>query len=196
MQLFIEFMTKSYSFCSLSILKPLIYFLLNSFQKDDNLMKIISSMLINDLLKKAATSIRRRSHYNFHESAQDPIQRYVVASKIDSYFRPHRHVSKSELAIIFRGKFDLLIFDDGACVTERISLGFDSENIGFELPCNVWHLWIPMMDDSLFLEVKGGPYDPTLGLEFASWSPPEGDVRVTAFLEKMRGLAVGDSAAS
>jgi len=158
-------------------------------------MKIINTALINDLLNKADMSIRRRSNFNIHESAQDSIQRYLVASKIDSYFRPHRHHSKSELAFVFRGKFDLIVFDDSACVTDRISLGFDSENMGFELPPDVWHSWIPTIDGSIFLEVKEGPYDPTSGLEFASWSPPEGDVRVSAFLLKMRGLTVGDCAA-
>jgi cupin fold WbuC family metalloprotein len=99
------------------------------------------------------------------------------------------------LAFVFRGKFDVIVFDDNARVTDRISLGIDSENMGFELPPNVWHSWIPMIDDSIFLEVKEGPYDPTSGLEFASWSPPEGDVRVSDFLFKMRGLTVGNSAA-
>jgi cupin fold WbuC family metalloprotein len=158
-------------------------------------MKIINTKIINDLLNKADSSIRRRSNYNIHESTLDSIQRYIVASKIDSYFRPHRHHSKSELAFVFRGKFDLIVFDDSACVTERISLGPDSENLGFELPPHVWHSWIPMHDDSIFLEVKEGPYDPASGLEFASWSPPEGDVRVSDFLVKMRGLTVGDCAA-
>ncbi len=158
-------------------------------------MKIINTTIINDLLNNADVSSRRRSNYNIHESPQDPIQRYLVASKIDSYFRPHRHQSKSELAFVVRGKFDLMVFDDSARVTDRISLGSDSENMGFELPPNVWHSWIPMIDDSIFLEVKEGPYDPTSGLEFASWSPPEGDVRVSDFLLKMRGLTVGNCAA-
>jgi cupin fold WbuC family metalloprotein len=99
------------------------------------------------------------------------------------------------MALVIRGKFDLLVFDDRARVTDRLSLGFDSENIGFEIPPNVWHSWIPMIDDSIFLEVKEGPYDPTSALEFAGWSPAEGDVGVSGFLLTMRGLTVGDYAA-
>jgi cupin fold WbuC family metalloprotein len=157
-------------------------------------MKIINSTIIDDLLDKAGASIRKRSSYNIHESLQDPIQRYIVASKIDSYFRPHRHRSKFELAIVFRGKFDLLVFDDNALVTDRMSLGSDSGNTGFELPPDVWHTWIPMIDDSIFFEVKEGPYDPTSGVEFANWSPPEGDGRVSDFLRSMRTLTVGNRA--
>jgi len=50
-----------------------------------------------------------------------------------------------------------------------------------------------MVGDSVFLEVKQGPYDPQAAAEFADWSPPENDERVAGFLAKMRGLAVGDS---
>ncbi|HUI44583.1 MAG TPA: WbuC family cupin fold metalloprotein [Nitrospirota bacterium] len=156
-------------------------------------MKIINAALFGDLLAKASSSVRRRSNFNIHISNQDRIQRYLVGAKIDSYFRPHRHRSRFELAVVLRGKFDLLLFDDQAVVTARISLGPDLENSGFEMPPDVWHTWIPMVDDSIFLEVKEGPYDPHSAAEFAGWSPPEGDERVADFLPKMRSLAVGNS---
>ncbi len=155
-------------------------------------MKIINSTIFNDILAKAGSSGRRRSNFNIHESNQDRIQRYLVAAKLDSYFRPHRHRARFELAFVLRGKFDLLLFNDQAVVTERISLGPDSENSGFEMPPNVWHTWVPMADDSIFLEVKEGPYDPESAAEFAAWSPPEGDVGVASFLSKMRSMTVGD----
>ena len=155
-------------------------------------MKIINATLFDDLLAKAGSSVRRRSNFNIHKSNQDRIQRYLVGAKIDSYFRPHRHKSRFELAVVLRGKFDLLLFDDQAVVTTRISLGPDLENSGFEMPPDIWHTWIPMVDDSIFLEVKEGPYDPESAAEFADWSPPEGDERVAGFLSKMRSLAVGN----
>ena len=156
-------------------------------------MKIINTALFDDLLAKASSSARRRSNFNIHESNQDRIQRYLVGAKIDSYFRPHRHRSRFELAFVLRGKFDLLLFDDEAVATTRISLGPDLENSGFEMPPGVWHTWIPMVEDSVFLEVKEGPYDPQSASEFADWSPPEGDERVAVFLLKMRSLAVGNA---
>jgi cupin fold WbuC family metalloprotein len=157
-------------------------------------MKLINTTTINELLNRAAASARRRSNYNIHESAQDPIQRYLVAAKRDSYFRPHRHRSTSELAFVLRGRFDLIVFDDAGRVTDRISLGCELETMGFEMPPDVWHSWIPMIDDSIFLEVKEGPYDPASAVEFAEWSPREGDDRVADFLSNMRGLVVGDRA--
>ncbi len=155
-------------------------------------MKIINAILFDDLLAKAGSSARKRSNFNIHESSQDRIQRYLVASKIGSYFRPHRHRSRFELAVVLRGKFDLLIFDDQAVVMARISLGPDLENSGFEMPPDVWHAWVPMADDSIFLEIKEGPYDPQSASEFAVWSPPEGGEEVAGFLSKLRSLIVGN----
>jgi len=149
--------------------------------------------MINDLLAKAGSSSRKRSHFNLHESSQDVIQRYLVAAKLDSYIRPHRHRARFELAFVLRGMFDLIVFDDRAVVRARIPLGPGSKSSGFELPPDVWHAWIAMADDSVFLEVKEGPYDPQSAAEFAEWSPPEGDERVAGFLARMRGLTVGDS---
>lgn len=158
---------------------------------NDRRLKIINAAMLDVLLRKSGESARKRSNYNLHESGADAIQRYLIGAKIDSYFRPHRHESTFELAIVIRGKFDLLLFDDRAVVTERISLGPDSGNPGFELSPGVWHTWIPMVDDSVFLEVKEGPYDPNAAGVFAPWSPPEGDERVAGFLLKMRSLSAG-----
>jgi cupin fold WbuC family metalloprotein len=155
-------------------------------------MKIINSSTFKDLLARADSSPRRRSNFNIHESSQDRIQRYLVAAKLDSYFRPHRHRSRFELALVLRGKFDLLLFDDHAVVTSRISLGPELEACGFEMPPDVWHTWIPMVDDSIFLEIKEGPYDPGSASEFANWSPPEGNEEVNSFLSMMRKLNVGN----
>ncbi len=155
-------------------------------------MKIINSATFNDLLAKAGSSHRKRSNFNIHESSQDRIQRYLVGAKLDSYFRPHRHRSRFELAFVLRGQFDLLLFDDHAVVTARISLGPEREICGFEMPPDIWHTWIPMEDDSIFLEIKEGPYDPGSAAEFASWSPPEGNEEVDGFLSVMRKLSVGN----
>jgi len=153
-------------------------------------MKIITASLLNELAAKAGSSPRHRANFNLHQSSNDSIQRFFIAAKMASYFRPHRHRSTFELAILLQGNFDLLLFDENAVVTDRISLGADSANRGFELPPDVWHAWIPLVEDSIFMEVKAGPYDPK-SVDFADWSPPEGDARVADFLSNMRGIAVG-----
>jgi cupin fold WbuC family metalloprotein len=155
-------------------------------------MKLISGKLIDDLLDRAAMHPRRRANHNIHEAAADPVQRYFIAAKRDSYFRPHRHPGKWEFAVVLRGRFDILMFDENGKVTDRFAAGTGADNLGFELPADAWHTWIPLADDCVFLEIKQGPYDPPTAAEFAPWSPAEGAPEVAAFTERMRKAKVGD----
>ncbi len=157
-------------------------------------MKLITSDTIDTLLAGAAASARRRSNYNVHESFSDPVQKMFVAAKQDSYFRPHRHPSKSEFAIVIHGGFDILVFDDNAFLIERHAVGPGSGILGFEIPAGAWHTWLPTADESIFFEVKQGPYDARTAAEFAPWSPAEGDKKAPEFMDRLRRLVVGDPA--
>lgn len=158
-------------------------------------MKSITSELLDELEDKARTSPRLRSNLNIHTSASDPVQRYFVAAERASYFRPHRHPDKSEFALVIRGRFDVLKFDDSGRVIQRITLGPDAGNPGVEMPANTWHTWIPVSDRGVFFEVKQGPYDATAAAEFAPWSPEEGSTLVDDFTARLRHAKPGDSVA-
>lgn len=156
-------------------------------------MRLIPSGLIDELVKRAGESPRLRINHNVHGDLSDPIQRLFVASRLDSYFRPHRHPVKWEFALVIKGRFDVLTFDDAGRVTERISAGPHADIIGFELPENTWHAWIPMEDESVFFEVKQGPYDARTIAEFAPWSPEEGSEQTGAFMARLRAARVGET---
>jgi cupin fold WbuC family metalloprotein len=155
-------------------------------------MKLITSELIDGLIARAGTNARQRTNHNVHEALSDPVQRLFVASRLDSYFRPHRHPEKWEFALVIRGLFDVMVFDDAGRVTERVSIGPDVDVIGFELPNNRWHSWVPIVDESVFFEVKQGPYDALTIAEFAAWSPEEGSQRVEEFVARLRKAKAGD----
>ena len=121
-------------------------------------MKLVTSRMLDELAARAGETKRLRTNYNIHESLSDPVQRLFVAAGLHSYFRPHRHLGKSEFAIVLRGLFDILIFDDSGVVTERTSIGPDTGIIGLEIPADYCHTWIPMAEQSVFFEVKQGPY--------------------------------------
>ena len=157
-------------------------------------MKVITFVLIDELIVRAAASDRRRTNHNVHESPSDPIQRMVVAAQRDSYFRPHRHATKWEFAVVIRGRFDVILLDDTGCVTERLSVGLGGDAVGFEIPPNSWHSWIPAVDGSVFVEVKQGPYDSRTAADFAVWAPAEGAADVGRYLERLRNTKVGDRA--
>jgi cupin fold WbuC family metalloprotein len=166
-----------------------------AWRKGIDMMKLITADTIEGLIDRASASERRRANHNVHESAEDPVQRLFVAAERDSYFRPHRHDGKSEFAMVLRGRFDVLVFDEAACVTERRSVGPGTDVVGFELEPDAWHAWVPIEDDSVFFEVKLGPYDPDTAAEFAEWAPAENTPEARAFAEKLRSAGVGESLA-
>lgn len=158
-------------------------------------MKLITSRMVEELIATAGDTKRLRTNYNIHESSSDPVQRLFIAAGLSSYFRPHRHPEKSEFAIVIRGLFDVLVLDNAGVVTERISAGPDKDVVAFEIPAGVYHTWIPRANQSVFFEVKQGPYDPATALLFAPWSPEEGSAQVKEYQEKLLNACVGDRVA-
>ena len=146
-------------------------------------MHIFTRQLLEDLGTKAAASPRSRTNFNIHASAADPIQRFFIVANRQSYFRPHRHPSKAELALVIAGQFDVLTFDDRGVVTARYVVGGDAEAFGFETPPATWHTLLARRDGGAFFEIKEGPYDPAAAAEFAPWAPPEGDASVSKFMQ-------------
>ena len=155
-------------------------------------MKLVTNRMMDEWIAKAGEAQRLRTNYNIHESLSDPIQRLFVAAGLNSYFRPHRHPGKSEFAIVLRGQFDILLFDDEGVVTERVSIGPSREAFALEIPADRYHTWIPMARESVFFEVKQGPYDPAAALSFAPWSPEEGSSQVKEFQAKLLAARTGD----
>jgi cupin fold WbuC family metalloprotein len=157
-------------------------------------MKLFAQTLLDDLASRASASPRARAHLNIHESPADLVQRFFVVANRHSYFRPHRHLTKSELATILRGRVHVLTFDEEGVVTARYAIGEDTASMGYETPRAVWHTLVADTDGTAFLEVKEGPYDPATASEFAAWSPAEGTPAAAAFLEWIRQAQPGDRA--
>jgi cupin fold WbuC family metalloprotein len=119
------------------------------------------------------------------------VQRFLVAANRGSYFRPHRHLSKAELAVVLRGRFDILVFDETGLVTGRYGIGEGTGHFAYEAPQGTWHTVIPLSDGCAFLEVKEGPYDPAVAVDFAAWAPSEGDESVARFQQWLRTAETG-----
>lgn len=155
-------------------------------------MKLVTARMVDELIARAGETVRLRTNYNIHESLSDPVQRLFIAAGLSSYFRPHRHPGKSEFAMVIRGLFAIIIFNDDGVITERIAAGPGREIFALEIPADICHTWIPMMEGSVFFEVKQGPYDPQTTLSFAPWSPEEGSAGVKAFQARLLAAQVGD----
>lgn len=156
-------------------------------------MKLFSHALLDELTARAAASPRLRANHNIHASPEDLVQRFFIAANRASYFRPHRHGTKSELAVVLRGSFDVLTFDARGTVTARHAVGMGTPSIGFETPQGTWHTLLAAADGAAFLEIKQGPYDAASAAEFASWAPPENHPAVAQFLGWLRDAQPGSS---
>ena len=155
-------------------------------------MQTFPHSLLDDLAAKASASPRGRAHHNIHASPADPVQRFFVVANRDSYFRPHRHHTKSELALVLRGAFDILTFDDAGVVQARWSVGEGQAAFAYETPVGTWHTLLARSNGAAFVEVKEGPYDPATAVEFAPWTPAEGEPAAADCREWIRGAQPGE----
>lgn len=154
-------------------------------------VRIFSRQLLDELKARADASPRARAHFNIHVGDSDRVQRFFVVANRSAYFRPHRHAARSELALVVRGRFSVILFDPEGRVTARYEAGEGTPDIAYETPQATWHTLLADQDGSAFLEIKEGPYDPSTAAEFAAWAPPEGHASVPAFLAWARAAQPG-----
>jgi cupin fold WbuC family metalloprotein len=156
------------------------------------MLKLVPHALLDELAARAAASPRARAHHNIHATAADPVQRFLVVAQGDSYFRPHRHASRTELAVLLRGGVDVLLFDEHGRVLARHAVGEQAGSFAYETAQGVWHTVVPWSAGCAFLEIKEGPYDPATAAQFAGWAPEEGDHALPAFRSWLRHARPGD----
>lgn len=158
------------------------------------MLKLLQVSDLADQAAKSRTAARLRTHYNFHPAAEDPIQRLLVTLQPGSYIRPHCHLwpPKWEMFIILQGRIAALLFDTDGRVLQRLELSLQGPVRLAELPVGTWHTLVALEPDSMFFEVKPGPFHPTSEQEFATWAPPEGDPMALEFVEWYANAQVGD----
>jgi cupin fold WbuC family metalloprotein len=143
---------------------------------------------------KAYRAQRLRAQHEFHESFQDPIQRFLNAIEPGSYVRPHRHstAGRWEWFQALAGTAGILIFDDKGTVLDRVDIRSVGPEYGVEIPAGVWHTVVSLTPGTVLFEVKPGPYVPTADKDFAQWAPAEGDEACRRFVSWFSTAAVGD----
>jgi cupin fold WbuC family metalloprotein len=129
------------------------------------------------LIDKAANSGRRRTIHNFHKDYSDTLQRMMNVMNKDTYIQPHKHEDpdKREAFIIFKGKGVVVEFNDDGEIADYFILDPAKGKYGCEVAERTWHTVICLEDNSIFYEVKDGPYNPADDKNFATWAPKEGD---------------------
>jgi cupin fold WbuC family metalloprotein len=151
------------------------------------------ALITRDLVERKACdakrSERRREIHVFHEGDPDPLQRMLNAVQPGSYVRPHRHLNppKSESIILLHGMLGYVSFsEDGLSEEGGLVLIDPSRGVyGCDIRPGVWHTIFALAPDTVFFEVKPGPYDPAADKEFAPWSPQERSPKAAAFLAEL-----------
>ena len=156
-------------------------------------MKLLPHALLEELTAKAAASERQRVHYNIHSGPADLVQRFIVVALRDSYFRPHRHGARAELALVLEGELDVVTFDDSGKLTARCAIGPSAANLAYEAQPASWHTIVVKSASAAFLEIKQGPYDPATASQYADWAPAEGAAAVRAYQEWLRRAQPGET---
>ncbi len=156
-------------------------------------MKVIQNEDLHQLSLDARLADRLRSHYNIHPTESDAIQRLCLAMEPGTYVRPHRHpeAGKWELFIVIQGVADVLLFDVGGQLIDRIPIADDATRI-IEIPEQTWHSVIAKQSGTILFEVKPGPYLPLEDKNFADWAPPENAPQVAEFLNWFNSAEIGD----
>lgn len=153
-------------------------------------MKRIDRRLLSTLSTQAAAAPRLRAHHNLHPELNDSVQRLCIAMEPGTYVRPHRHSEPAswEILLVLSGAVTLLLFDDNGQVTERIELSACGETSAVEIPAHAWHAVASTQPGTVVFEVKQGPYMPIAEINYAPWSPAEGEAarRLTAWYQTAR----------
>jgi cupin fold WbuC family metalloprotein len=153
-------------------------------------VKVFSVENLDCLVTQAKNSPRLRQHSNIHVEYADPCQRLFNAIEPDSYIRPHYHGVETLFAI--RGLMALIIFNDDGAIEQiqrfgvGLSAGILNIAVGVEVPSNKWHTVVSLETGSVLLEVKAGPFNPSMPKFFAPWAPEEGVSDGMNYLRKLK----------
>ena len=145
----------------------------------------INNDFLQPIIEKARKSSRERMNYNFHEAPSDLLQRMIHVMEPGTYVRPHKHESpdKREVFIILKGKAYLVEYTDSGNIRDYYLMD-PGNSYAVEIPPKTWHSIIPV-EETVFYELKDGPYDASIDKQFAQWAPGEGTPRGTNFCKEV-----------
>jgi cupin fold WbuC family metalloprotein len=143
-------------------------------------IQVVGAEAIAELLGKAETGERKRSHLLLHGGHHDQVQRMTIMLEPGTYVRPHQHSEQWEMLALLRGSCDLLQFDPQGRLIGRVEMTATAPVA--QIPIGTWHGLYVCDKGTMLLEVKPGPYRPN---EFADWAPPEGDPAVPSYLASL-----------
>lgn len=156
-------------------------------------MFVFDQQKITDLCHMAQSRGRKRMNQNIHLQLSDPVQRLFNAIQPLSYVQPHRHIGFDtwEAFVLIQGAGVALSFDAYGFVTHRADLSETGVRM-VEIPPETFHTVLALEPDTLFFEIKRGPYNPQQAKSFAPWAPTEDDEASSQYAKWLQNAHVGD----
>ncbi|MCB1230167.1 MAG: WbuC family cupin fold metalloprotein [Verrucomicrobiae bacterium] len=138
---------------------------------------VLTDALMAQGCEAARHSPRRRIIFPIHRRPEARVQRMLNFMQPDTYVAPHRHPLDHaiETVQVLRGELGFLLFDESGEVVSSHRLSERESVALLDIEPNLWHGMVILAPNTVVLEIKRGPYDPTTDKEFAPWAPKEGD---------------------
>jgi len=138
----------------------------------------LDQALFDRVAAEARSLPRLRRNHNLHAEA-DPVQRFLNVMQPGTYVRPHRHLRSRpgagfECFVVLQGAIGLLLLDEEGVVQQRERLAAGGPLRGLQIPEGLFHTLVALEPDSVMLEIKEGPYEPTADKDFLVAFPVEG----------------------
>lgn len=154
-------------------------------------IKRLSQELLDNIAQQARSSPRLRQNYNFHDLSEK-VQRFVNVLQPGTYIRPHRHcrvtpVNGFEFFLVCQGELGIIIMDESGQIEAQELVSANGAVRGIELPELTYHTLVALAPDTVILELKEGPYDPSTDKEFISTFPTEGTAAAKQLVEIWSG---------
>ncbi|MDA7921544.1 WbuC family cupin fold metalloprotein [Verrucomicrobiales bacterium] len=132
----------------------------------------LSKQQIEEGILASRESSRRRMLMPIHRDQESLVQRMLNFFQEDTYVRPHLHPREgaSETIHVVAGSLAFFIFEEEGEISESYRLG-PGDLIDIE--AKVWHGLVVLEPDTVVLEIKRGPFDPSDRVP-ADWAPEEG----------------------
>jgi cupin fold WbuC family metalloprotein len=154
-------------------------------------IKRLNQELLDTIAQQARNSSRRRQTHNFHDLSEK-VQRFINVLQPGTYVRPHRHrraagVNGFEFFLVVQGELGIIILDENAQIIHKERVSANGPTHGVELPEGTYHTLVALAPDTVILELKEGPYDPSTDKEFLNAFPAEGTPAAAQLVETWQG---------
>jgi len=134
--------------------------------------------------ESALNSPRGRFRICAHKEKTNLLHEMLIGIRGDSYIRPHRHQSKVESFHLVEGVAEIIVLDEGGEIVDIIELS-PKKNFYYRLDLPLYHTILVHSPVLVIHEITNGPFE-VESSDMAPFSPPEGDWRVTSYLEALR----------